>query len=1146
MLRSHKSILTAAIVAVSGSPAMAPPASAAPDALARSFTTPPASARPWVYWFWLNGNITKQGITADLEAMKRVGIGGVLIMEVDQGAPAGPVAFAGTQWRELFTFACSEAGRLGLEINMNNDAGWCGSGGPWITPELSMQKLVWTQTAVHGGASVDMELPAPEKVADYYEDVAVLAFPTPAGGYTVPDLRGKASFDRQEFPPASASYPTIPAEQTVAKGSIRDLAGRYVKGHLNWDAPAGEWTILRIGHTSTGVVNHPAPAGGLGLESDKLSKRATEAAFSGLIGKLASDAGPSAGKSFISTHIDSWEVGSQNWSPEFRADFERLRGYDPQPYLPVVAGRVVDSVEVSERFLWDLRRTVADLVSENYAGHMRTLAHAKGLCLSMEAYDGAPTDDIQYAENADEPMAEFWWPVSNNTCIYSAAEMASAAHVSGKPIVGAEAFTAGSEEKWLADPGTIKFRGDWAFCHGINRFVFHRYAMQPWLRETPGMTMGPWGQHYERTQTWWEKTGPWHAYLSRCQSLLRQGHYAADICYLQPEGAPRRYGPPPDRSRYASDGCSADIVMKRMSVKNGRIVLPDGMSYRVLALPASETMTPELLSKVAALVHAGATVIGPRPSKSPSLAGYPGCDAEVEAIAARLWGAAGGLPAGQRAIGKGRMVWGVTAEQFLAGSGLPEDFAPDRRLRDRVSFIHRTMSDGSEAYFVANLSKSTLNGTGVFRVHGKRPEIWSPESGKIEKTAFYVDKGGVTRVPMHFDPSESRFVVFRPAANDPDPIVSISRDGKPIDNDPVKPAITIQSAIYGVPGDAARTRNVRAKLQALADSGASEFQVAQMAEGDDPAYGVVKTLTVEYTDANGGHTISGQDPDTLEFDDGAAFPASRTAEVSVVENPTPLSGGKPASWPRPKGGSVRAGKGLSASHGRAGNQSHMPASAYVLEAWHPGRYAARTAAGRILTAAIDPAPAPVELSGPWNVSFPTASSAGKKVVFADLQSWSKSADDDVKHFSGTAAYAKTYLMPSKAIANDDRVTLDLGKVRVIAQVFVNGKNLGVLWKYPYRVDVTGALRPGKNEIVINVTNLWVNRMIGDEQLPEDSSRNGDRTLKEWPQWVLQDRPSPTGRQTFTTWRLWGKDAPLQDSGLLGPVYLYSTRTVKLD
>jgi hypothetical protein len=1097
------------------------------DALARGFATPPDSARPWVFWFWLNGNITKPGITADLEAMKRVGVGGVLIMEVDQGAPAGPMVFGSPEWREMFKFAASEAGRLGLEINMNNDAGWCGSGGPWITPEQSMQKLVWTETTVHGGAPVDLALADPEKIQGFYKDISVLAFPTPKPGFTIPDIRGKASFDRQEFGPAPAMYPIVPADQTIPKGGVIDLTTKYVGGKLSWTPPAGEWTVVRYGHTSYGTVNHPAPAGGLGLESDKLSKSATKAAFDGLIGKLADDVGPLVGKSFMTTHIDSWETGSQNWSEDFRKDFQRLRGYDPMPYLPIVMGHVIESNEVSERFLWDWRRTVADLVSENYAGEMRRLANAKGLKLSMEAYDGAPTDDIQYAENADEPTSEFWWPIANGNALWSSTEMASSAHVTGKPIVGAEAFTAGGEERWQATPGDIKFRGDWAFCHGVNRFVFHRFAMQPWggtdpnatgpepLLRAPGMTMGPWGQHYERTQTWWSQTTAWHEYLSRCQSMLRMGRYAADICYIQPEGAPRRYSPP-GTGKYASDGCSTDIVLNRMSVKNGRIVLPDGMNYRVLALPDAQTMTPALLHKIAQLVKDGATVVGPRPRKSPSLMGFPACDDEVSTIADSLWGNTEGPAAGLHKVGKGRIAWGQTAEEYLDASGLPADFSANPGVSADVQYIHRTLADGTEAYFVANLTPLTLNGTYSFRVSGKRPEIWSPETGKTEIAAAYTDKNGVTTLPLHFDSTESRFIVFRPGGKKADPIVSITRDGAPIESVAVRTKqLTVVSASYGPPGDAARTRDVRAKVQAILDTGARTFQAGDLAKDDDPAFGVVKTLTIKYTDGKTTQTAIGEDPDTIQMGGETEFSQSRIAEV----------------------------------HADAAGRR-------TLQAWAPGRYAATTASGKTLVADIAPAPAPINLGGPWSVRFPAKSGgtplnaparADDKIIeFPALQSWSQSSDDSVKYFSGTATYTQTFAAPASFAGSATPVTLDLGRVKSFAQVLVNGKDLGILWKAPYRIDVTNALKSGDNEITVKVTNLWINRMIGDEQLPEDSNRNGDGTLKEYPAWLAENKPSPTDRQTFTTWRLWGKTSPLQESGLIGPVNLYATRTAGLE
>ncbi len=361
---------------------------AADDALARGFQTPPDSARPWVYWFPLDGNISSNGITADLEAMQRAGIGGVLYMETSQGTPPGPAKFGGPLWRALFKHICAEANRLGLQVNMNNDAGWCGSGGPWITPELSMQRVVSTETNVTGPQHFDAVLAPPKATANFYRDIAVFAFPTPANRYLIPHLRGKTAETTEEIP-LRARFPSAGRDAVIARGRIVDLTPRLAKdGRITWDVPEGKWTLLRVGHTNTGVDNHPAPIDGRGLESDKLSRRATDVHFAGLMGKLIQDSEPLVGEkqTLVSTHIDSWETGSQNWTPRFPEEFKRLRGYDPLPYLPVMCGHVVDSVEVSERFLWDVRMTVNDLLLENYAGHFRELAHQHGMRLSIEAY----------------------------------------------------------------------------------------------------------------------------------------------------------------------------------------------------------------------------------------------------------------------------------------------------------------------------------------------------------------------------------------------------------------------------------------------------------------------------------------------------------------------------------------------------------------------------------------------------------------------------------------------------------------------------------------------------------------------------------------------------------------------------------------
>jgi (4-O-methyl)-D-glucuronate---lignin esterase len=1051
-----------------------------PDPLKEGFVKPPDSARPWVYWFWLNSNITREGITADLEAMKRVGIGGVLIMEVDQGAPVGRAAFMGDEWRGLFKFAVAEASRLGLEINMNDDAGWNGSGGPWITPEQSMQKIVWSETAVAGPRHFEGVLPRPETVRDYYRDIVVLAFPAP-GNYRIADIKGKALDERREVPPAAETE--LPAKMTIARDGIVDLSEKVdtATGRLAWDVPAGKWTILRFGHTSTGVENAPAPKSGRGLECDKLSPEGIEAQFAGMMAKLVDDVGPAAtGKALVTTHIDSWENGAQNWTKRMREEFTTRRGYDPLPYLPAVTGMVVGSLEISERFLWDLRQTVSELVVENYAGHMADLAKKSGLRLSIEAY-GGPCDDVTYGGRADEPMGEFW---IGGGAWETLKMMASSAHTYGKPILGAESFTAGDRERWLQHPASIKALGDRAFTEGVNRFVFHRYAMQPWLNYKPGMTMGPWGLHYERTNTWWELSGPWHEYLARCQYLLRQGTFAADILYVRPEASPQEYKWH-ERKGYDYDDCSAEVLLKYASVKDGRIALDGGMRYTVLVLPETMRMTPALLKKAEELAAAGALIVGPvKPSKAPGLSGYPDCDADVAKLAEELWGS-------------GRVMSGRTAEEVLAGAAVGKDFDAAPGIR----WIHRR-SVGADIYFVASNSPQPRQVECSFRVDGLRPEFWKPETGEIEPVAVYEQAGGVTRVPISFEPSGSVFVVFRKADGGFKPVASMTRDGQPLGPGPAAvSAVRVEKAVYGVPGDAKRTRDVRAKLQALLDAGEFMIGVSTMAAGDDPAYGVVKTLDVDYTVKGVSYSVIGTDPETI------TFPAAGGTEAPVRI----VDGGQ---------------------------------SGFTVETDKAGRYEIKIAAGAVLAVEVPSVPAPLEIGGPWGLAFPPHWGAPEKVTLDKLTSWSDHGDPGVKHFSGTATYSKILSVPAEMLAKGRRLWLDLGQVAVMAHVRLNGQDLGLLWKPPYRVDVTGALKAGDNALEIAVTNLWINRMLGDEELAEDSDRNPDGTLKSWPKWVEEGKPSPTGRFTFTSWRLWKKGEPLIESGLLGPVTLRVTAVVK--
>jgi hypothetical protein len=1198
-------------------------ASAATVKLEQGFLHPPADARPWVYWFWLNGNITSNGITADLEAMKRVGIGGVLIMEVDQGAPVGPVDFMSARWRELFRHVHSEASRLGLEVNMNDDAGWNGSGGPWIKPEQAMQEVVWSETNIVGPLRFVATLAQPPTVHGYYRDIAVQAFPS-VSGPRIANIESKGSFQRRDL---HKPGPTDPAWPTVIdRAAVTNLTALMdTRGRLTWEVPAGAWTIVRFGHTPTGVENAPAPATGRGLECDKLSREGIEANFAGMMAKLAADNGlvaadvsrrkPAAGKwreltsaatgletrvGLVATHIDSWENGAQNWTARMREEFRHRRGYDLLPWLPVLTGRVLGSAELSERFLWDVRQTVSELVIENYAGHFRELAHAHGRRFTCEAY-GAPCDSIPYAGECDEPMGEFWTP---SGALETCKAMASAAHVYGKRIVGAEAFTSGDRERWLEHPALLKAHGDRAFCEGINRFVFHRYALQPWAAErAPGMTMGPWGQHYERTQTWWEWTPAWHEYLARCQFMLRQGRFVADICYVQPEAPP--HGPGNHRrDGYDRDECTTDAVVTRMSVKDGRIMLPDGMSYRVLALPWSQTMTPRLLRKVRELVEAGATVLGPRPSASPSLSDYPRCDEEVKRLAAELWGELGvpasagpgaeppkgGTPntepprggtTNEHRLGQGRVVWSDSPERVLREAGVPPDFTSGQSLR----FIHRR-DENTDIYFVANLEPWEFTTTCSFRVTGKVPELWGPMSGRRERAAVWETRDGLTHVSVPFEPSGSVCVVFRESSRGSDPIVSLKRDSNLLlcaaPQPPVK--IVVTRARYGVLDDPARTRDVTAKVQRKADAGERSFPARMMAEGDDPAPQIVKTLAVEYTIEGRSYTVKARDPDTIDISRAATGATVEKARYGVLDDPKRtrdvreklqrlLDAGagqfQVAAMAQGDDPAFLVVKTLEFDLSRDGKREsfsgqdpdtiHLTPTAAPpraeaalrcdtkgrvrLEAHSPAAYEWTTASGKAGRATVTATDAPIEIRGPWQVRFQPGRGAPTETTLDSLASLSAHADAGVKYFSGDATYRTTFRWPSarSGISNfKSQIHLDLGRVEIMARVKLNGKVLGTLWKPPFRVDVTGALQRGENRLEVRVVNLWVNRLIGDEQLPEDSERNPDGTLKQWPQWVLDGKPSPTGRFTFTSWRLWKKDEHLRESGLLGPVRLVAT------
>jgi len=569
----------------------------------------------------------------------------------------------------------------------------------------------------------------------------------------------------------SVPSPDVPVETVIPRSDVIDLTSKMASdGTIEWDVPAGRWTILRMGYSLTGAKNRPAMPAGLGYEVDKLSRRHVEAYYHGYFDSLAESLGPLFGSALQYVLMDSYEAGMQNWTDEMIGQFRNRRGYDPIPFLPVLAGRVVESADVSDRFLWDFRRTLADMFADCHYGVMTELLQKHGVGTYAEAAGVSleiPEDTLLNKSKVSIPMGEFWVRDLHPRLMYyqDVRGAASAAHVYGKTVVAAESFTGGGYES----PYTLKKVGDYWFAQGLNRIVFHTSAHQP-LDTIPGNTMV--GTHINRNITWAEQAGPFMTYLARNSFLLQQGLFVADLAYLLNEGAPSTmpiWGAgltPEPPEGYDFDYINTDALINRISVNSdGRLVLPDGMSYRVLVLPEIDCMTVPVLRKIHELVVGGATVIGQKPAKSPSLAGYPDAEKAVRVLADDLWGDLDGVSRTKRSCGKGMVVWGLPLSEVLASMNVPKDFEYSRALDANLSWIHRRAGD-ADIYFVANQTDNFQEVDARFRVNGKEAELWHPDTGDIEP-AGYVIANDRTTVQLHLDPRESVFVVFRRAATLP-------------------------------------------------------------------------------------------------------------------------------------------------------------------------------------------------------------------------------------------------------------------------------------------------------------------------------------------------------------------------------------------
>lgn len=1096
--RTHYAVLWVALVVLSpcppsrGQDAGKPPA---PASLESGFRIPPVSAKPHTWWHWMNGNITKAGITADLEAMKRVGIGGAQIFNVDVGIPDGKTPMMSAQWSEAIQFAIKEAHRLGLELCVHNGAGWSSSGGPWIKPEQGMQFLTWSEREFRGPGRFSGTLTQPDTKEGFYKDIAVYAVRKPEASpngtpLRIENIRAKAAFERADHVAPSDS--ATPNNTAIRSSDVVIVTQNLpMSGQLTWDAPAGDWVLMRVGYTPTGETNHPAPASGRGLECDKLSTAALDTHWAGMMGPIVKDAGKLAGVTLNNCLIDSYEVGTQNWSPLFRQEFQKRRGYDPLPYLPVVSGCVIDSIEVSERFLWDLRRTICDLFADNYYGRLAEICHKNGLMFSTEPYGNGEFDNLQIGGLADIPMGEFW---IGNAAIETTKLASSAGHIYGHPIIGAESFTADTPNaRWTIDPYAMKALGDRVFSLGVNRYIFHRYAHQPWLDLKPGMTMGPWGTNLERTVTWWEQGAEWMRYIARCQYLLQSGRFVADVAYFTGDDGPNDL--PMLKGNMIPEGYDYDgvdaISLQKMTVQDGWIVLPSGMKYRVLVLPESTWMTPASARKIHDLVAAGATVYGPKPKKSPSLNGYPGCDAEVAVSADEVWGDVNGTTITSHAFGKGRVVWGKPLSSMLPSIAVgPDCEVTDGRPKSMV-WIHRQTKE-AEIYFVANQRYQPETFTIAFRSTGKTPELWNPQTGKMSPAPVWRVSDGRTLVTLPLAAAESVFVVFRSTLTGPH-LVSGSFSGT-TSKAHTTPKIEVELARYEAV-DGAGGADVTNKIRGMVAAGETEIE-ATNANFGDPTTLHVKRLRVIY------------------LLDGKRFEKSVGENVALTLLPESSDTAAPD------------------------YELHVSNAGLELRTWTSGAFEAETSDGTKHTIKASGAQT-LPLTGPWSVSFPPKLGAPANIKLDHLISWPDSSDPGVKYFSGSATYEMKLDAPRPLFRPNRAVYLDLGTVKNFAEVWLNGTRLGILWKPPFRLDITGHVHVGQNTLRVSVTNLWPNRIIGDEQFPPDVEWNGD-VIKSWPAWLTEGKPRPASpRVTFTTWRVFQKDSPLYPAGLIGPAALVS-------
>lgn len=1240
----------------------------------KTFVNPPQCAKPSTYWEWMNGNISKEGITKDLEYMKAANYGSAMIFEAGVGIPRGKIDYNSPEWKDMISHAVSEADRLGIKLMMHNSPGYSGTGGPWISPEYSMKQLVWCDTVVEtlADGNVDVFLPRGFSKLGFYKDAYILAYPArqeesktflpmvesmrldgkdidknilfdndlstqvriekdqtltiklneeyESQSITVfrgerekpldphdgprdypPMLTFEVSTDGTDYksvgvlscsalramdPPSTLTYRKVSAcfykvssnrgtnlaeidihaypclaefhnkinstnvpvrldenrqnvddEWVVDPATVIDLTPNMEEnGHLVCNLPSGLWNIVRIGYTPTGELVAAAPDAGIGLDCDKFSKKALDVHFDKFIDPLLETLKPWCGNTLEALVVDSWEAGKQNWTDNLPSYFKKKRGYDITPYMLAVTGRIVSSVNDTERFLWDFRRTHADMFIENYVEHFKMRASRYGLGYAGEAYGDGNFESLEMASRQDYPMSEFWTHYIYGN-ISTTMMASSTAHLWGKNIVPCECYTGTPfNSKFTEHPYGMKALGDYIMCSGVNRFVYHATTHQPYVGTQEGniMTMGPFGTHLDRNSTWADKFYALNLYNSRCAYMLQQGNHVADILYLKDDaissGVMNYYQTSPQVPYgYKWDITNSETLIKRINVNDGKIVTPNGMSYRIMVIPSLHRTSPDVLKKLIDLVKDGMNLLllGEAP------VGYLGLsrdkDNEIHQLANILWK--------NQTLGNGRVFLNVDIDDALGYLNLKPDFSfVSENIDALIHFTHRKVKN-EDIYFVSNQRRRREKICIDCRVKDKIPFIWNAENGEVDIPVPYKIEGDRIKVNLDLAESGSIFVVFKDSAlkgeNDYTEIKAIptqinTKDGWINNCDTINWNSTFSIACWCKPETFAAAgrgfvlypyggNNCMAKVGfSMGQNGISVYECSS-----------VKSVSLKYDAPIEGWThvvvIYNKGIPSLYVNGKQVSKGDKSKYLCVPAIDEPMSDEQ----------IIKVFEG---------DNTSVIYYDYALDAGE---------VHQMFKKGLEPVKLSglpiIDLSDGWNVYFPKWSHAPEKIFLQSLMSLHKHENFNVRHFSGTAIYKKKFYLSDEEYSGivGKNIMLSLGRVENIAEVSVNGNDTILLWKAPYEINVTGMIKEGENELVIKVTNLYSNRIIGDEHIDEKYEYDKYGQIKELPDWYINNGiDKDRKRVLFIPWKHYKATDPLLESGLLGNVVLYESLSAK--